>query len=610
MFNHIASKAAHNDDISRPLSACDVNKSGRIFTVACTVASNEVQKLFGEFDQDEDGCIDFSDYSTCFNELSEKLDLSSFGETLVQRNSWEEFLDRMDGEISFLGKLEEVTAQELTELEKRLQKHLAHVEKRVKEEIQQRRMLHAVVAAMEQKHDSEVAELHATVERLQKSQEACHTNSRVDVCLLKSQIQEMTLESDEMRRLLLRAQGNISVLQTEVERLNGESVNKCVDEHNLGLECDRETDVQTECQSYSSQIQVLQEMNKQLHHCNDGLSSALVRTRSGKWRVIPKDRDHRWKLKPVRQSTLESHHTNEEESLPVEGSSCLDSGLSLRADTDGVDSSSSEFDSEDDSQLSAKTAPQSCVSSDVLVSDLRSESAVSMAPSACSSFSSTRRRLSAFCCQEADAFVPEPEEGVPIYRLVLAGDSGSGKSSFLLRLSLNDFRTDMQTTLGVDFHTKTMLVDGDRTDLQIWDTAGQERFRSVTRSYFRKAQGVLLLYDVTSERSFLNVRDWMDQIQECAGERVPMCVIGNKTDLREGLPEGSCVTPAHGERLAMMHNALFCETSAKEGTNIVEAVLHLAREVKNNEKLRQSTEPQTSLTLVEEKNEMGRCCGM
>uniref|UniRef100_A0A3B3QBG3 Uncharacterized protein n=1 Tax=Paramormyrops kingsleyae TaxID=1676925 RepID=A0A3B3QBG3_9TELE len=98
-------------------------------------------------------------------------------------------------------------------------------------------------------------------------------------------------------------------------------------------------------------------------------------------------------------------------------------------------------------------------------------------------------------------------------RLVLAGDAGTGKSSFLLRLSTNEFRGDIRTTLGVDMHIKKMLVDGEETTLQIWDTAGQERFRSITRSYFRKAHGVFLLYDVTSESSFLSIREWMDQIQ-------------------------------------------------------------------------------------------------
>lgn len=194
----------------------------------------------------------------------------------------------------------------------------------------------------------------------------------------------------------------------------------------------------------------------------------------------------------------------------------------------------------------------------------------------------------------------------PMYRLVLAGDAGSGKSSFLLRLSLNEFRGDIQTTLGVDFQIKKMLVDGEKTNLQIWDTAGQERFRSIARSYFRKAHGVLLLYDVTSESSFLNVREWMGEIQESRDEQLPMCVIGNKVDLREDRPEGSCVSTVDGERLARTYNALFCETSAKAGTNVVEAVLHLAREVKKNVQLRRQSESQVKLSLSGPKK--ANCC--
>ncbi|NWX02493.1 RASEF protein, partial [Caloenas nicobarica] len=79
----------------------------------------------------------------------------------------------------------------------------------------------------------------------------------------------------------------------------------------------------------------------------------------------------------------------------------------------------------------------------------------------------------------------------------LAGDRGTGKSSFLLRLCDNKFRGDISSTLGVDFQIKQLLVDGEQTTLQIWDTAGQERYRSIAQSYFRKAQGVLLLYDIS-----------------------------------------------------------------------------------------------------------------
>ncbi|KAJ8417526.1 hypothetical protein AAFF_G00223690 [Aldrovandia affinis] len=604
--------------------------------------------VFNKFDHDEDA------FEARFNEVTETLDFASFGETQDQRSDWKEFVDRMDGEIYFLGstreqlaalyqqiqallqqyeavvqsleqeqkqrlaskRLEEETAQQLTELEKR-----------VKEEVREGgRRLCAMVAVIEQRHGREVAELQAALERLRQHQEdSCCFNSREDVYHLKSRVQEMTLESDELRRSLLRAQGNICVLQTEVEKLSGE----CTNEHSesdAGPESDggkRQLQcVAKECQSYSSRIQALQELNKKLHDRNDGLHSALNQSGvSENWRAIPNNERHLWKLKPLRQSTLNySSFVNEDKSLAAEsgnlgcsraancGESYLDNSLSLTTDAGMVDSSSSEYDS-DDSHDCVEMAPRSCIS-DIEALDRRSEGAVSMASSMCSSISSNRRRLSAFC-QEPDADGSEIERvggPVPVYRLVLAGDAGSGKSSFLLRLSLNDFRTNIQTTLGVDFQIKTMLVDGERTDLQIWDTAGQERFRSISRSYFRKAQGVLLLYDVTSVRSFFNVRDWMSQIQECTEEGIPMCVIGNKADLRAGLPEGSCVSTYHGERLAMMYNALFCETSAKDGSNIVEAVLHLAREVKRNVGLRRRPEQQTSVSLVEERKAASSCC--
>ncbi|RXN18169.1 ras and EF-hand domain-containing -like protein [Labeo rohita] len=136
------------------------------------------------------------------------------------------------------------------------------------------------------------------------------------------------------------------------------------------------------------------------------------------------------------------------------------------------------------------------------------------------------------------------------------------------------------------------------------------QFRSIARSYFRKAHGVLLLYDVTSESSFLNVREWVEQIRESTDQDIPMCIIGNKVDLRTKRPEGSCVSTFDGEKLAMAYNALFCEASAKEGTSVIEAVLHLAREVKKNAKLGQRSESQVKLSLHKQKTTLTNCCGV
>ncbi|XP_011912384.1 PREDICTED: ras and EF-hand domain-containing protein [Cercocebus atys] len=164
---------------------------------------------------------------------------------------------------------------------------------------------------------------------------------------------------------------------------------------------------------------------------------------------------------------------------------------------------------------------------------------------------------------------------------------------------------------GVDFQMKTLIVDGERTVLQLWDTAGQERFRSIAKSYFRKADGVLLLYDVTCEKSFLNIREWVDMIEDAAHETVPIMLVGNKADVRDTAAAGGqkCVPGHFGEKLAMTYGALFCETSAKDGSNIVEAVLHLAREVKKRTD-KDDSKSITNLTGTNSKKspQMKNCC--
>ncbi|XP_054630884.1 ras and EF-hand domain-containing protein isoform X2 [Dunckerocampus dactyliophorus] len=189
----------------------------------------------------------------------------------------------------------------------------------------------------------------------------------------------------------------------------------------------------------------------------------------------------------------------------------------------------------------------------------------------------TRKAISAISVKSEDKNVLAYMTSEKTYRIVLAGDAAVGKSSFLLRLCKNEFKLNSNPTLGVDFQMKTLVVDGEPTLLQIWDTAGQERFRSIAKSYFRRAHGVLLLYDVTCERSFLNVREWVDMIEDISQEDIPIMLVGNKCDLRQRA--ANSVPTSYGEKLAMTYNTLFCETSAKDGSNILEAVLHLAREV-------------------------------
>ncbi|XP_028287987.1 ras and EF-hand domain-containing protein [Parambassis ranga] len=656
--------------LRRLFSACDVNKSGRIeyedFAVVCqelSVPETDIQSLFDKFDAQEDGYIDYEKFSSRFQEVSETLDLASLGAAVTTQTPWEEFMDRIDTECllseslreqladlyqaihssanvallqpyeevihtlisqsldnrleceqleTSLRRAEEINNSHLSQLEDDLQQHLTRTEERVREE--ERKKMEGIIAHMQRKHENEVADLHATLDRLLKSREDSQlTQSKEEVIRLNTQISDLSQENKKLQGSLLQAQTNVAVLQTELDKLK----NMYADQK---AQHDRETEdlkrMVMEYQAYSSQIQVLQDMNKKLYDSNDGLRSALATEAvASKRRLSPQNEIPARRMKPLRQSTL-NHSSLEQDSSKVAYSHVaswadkyLDSGVSLPMDT--AESSGSDYDS-DDSRSSVETVHHSYsyVPSDMEISEVKSEAAVSVAPSRVSSVaSSLRRRLSAFSTNHPiEAGIAETE--APMYRLVLAGDAGAGKSSFLLRLTLNDFRGDIQTTLGVDFQMKRMLVDGEKTNLQIWDTAGQERFRSIARSYFRKAHGVLLLYDVTSESSFLNIRAWVDQIQESAEEKIPMCVIGNKVDLREQLPPGSCVSSLHGEKLAKAYGALFCETSAKEGTNVVEAVLHLAREVKKNVKLRRQSNSQVKLSESSAKKTLNSCCGL
>uniref|UniRef100_A0A2P2K7B1 RAB GTPase-like protein A5B n=1 Tax=Rhizophora mucronata TaxID=61149 RepID=A0A2P2K7B1_RHIMU len=110
---------------------------------------------------------------------------------------------------------------------------------------------------------------------------------------------------------------------------------------------------------------------------------------------------------------------------------------------------------------------------------------------------------------------------------------GVGKSCLLLRFSDGSFTTSFITTIGIDFKIRTIELDGKRIKLQIWDTAGQERFRTITTAYYRGAMGILLVYDVTDESSFNNIRNWIRNIEQHASDNVNKILVGNKADMDE-----------------------------------------------------------------------------
>ncbi|XP_062606448.1 EF-hand calcium-binding domain-containing protein 4B-like isoform X2 [Saccostrea cucullata] len=191
-----------------------------------------------------------------------------------------------------------------------------------------------------------------------------------------------------------------------------------------------------------------------------------------------------------------------------------------------------------------------------------------------------------------------------LFKVVFVGDSGVGKSSFIHRFCNDQFNPTFSATIGVDFQVKSLVMEGQVIVLQLWDTAGQERFRSITKQYFRKADGVILMYDVTTEATFTNVRNWMTSIKEGVEEGTALVVVGNKTDLIEE-DDRRAVKAKDGNKLAAEFDATFFEVSAKSGTNIKECMEALARILKEKE----DDEIEKAVHLEDsEKKKKGGCC--
>ena len=161
-------------------------------------------------------------------------------------------------------------------------------------------------------------------------------------------------------------------------------------------------------------------------------------------------------------------------------------------------------------------------------------------------------------------------------KLLMIGDSGVGKTCLLLRYANDSFSPTFITTIGIDFKIKNVDIGGTKIKLQIWDTAGQERFRTITTSYFRGAQGILLVYDVTDRRSFESIRNWISQIQQHADVHVNKILVGNKCDMTDE----KVVSTQEGENLAKEFGIPFAEVSAKNDINVDQSFKDLATAVK------------------------------
>lgn len=163
-----------------------------------------------------------------------------------------------------------------------------------------------------------------------------------------------------------------------------------------------------------------------------------------------------------------------------------------------------------------------------------------------------------------------------LFKILLIGDNAVGKSSLLLRFTENTFTDTLISSIGGDFKERFLDVDGTRVKLQLWDTAGQERFRTITSSYYRGSQGVIVMFDLTKEDTFKNVIKWLAELERYAAEDVRRILVGNKSDL-----PNRQVAAKDALELADRLGLEYIETSAKDQTNVDQVFMTLAKNIKD-----------------------------
>jgi len=162
-----------------------------------------------------------------------------------------------------------------------------------------------------------------------------------------------------------------------------------------------------------------------------------------------------------------------------------------------------------------------------------------------------------------------------LFKVVLIGDSGVGKSNLLSRFTRNEFNLESKSTIGVEFATRSIQVDGKTIKAQIWDTAGQERYRAITSAYYRGAVGALLVYDIAKHVTYENVERWLKELRDHADQNIVIMLVGNKSDLRHLRAVPTDEAKSYAERNSLS----FIETSALESTNVEAAFTNILTEI-------------------------------
>ena len=188
-------------------------------------------------------------------------------------------------------------------------------------------------------------------------------------------------------------------------------------------------------------------------------------------------------------------------------------------------------------------------------------------------------------------------------KIITLGDSHVGKSSLIFKFIEDTFSSSYMSTVGFDLKFKTIKINDEEIKVMIFDTAGQERFRSLASNYIRKANGILLVYDISDKNTFLNIENWMTSIKEESSDTIPIILIGNKCDLDDQRK----IQKEEGEQFANNNNLKFFETSCKDGDNVEKCFIELTKLIIERKKEKQFN-PNTQKLVNKEKKKEKDCC--
>ena len=162
-----------------------------------------------------------------------------------------------------------------------------------------------------------------------------------------------------------------------------------------------------------------------------------------------------------------------------------------------------------------------------------------------------------------------------IIKILIIGDSTVGKTNFVYKFSEDKFSENYFASTGIELKTTSIQIDGKSIKIQLWDTAGQEKYRAMTKNLYLKSQGIIILFDITNETSFINLKNWMSQIKESCGEDIPILLVGNKIDLEDN----RVINKERAMEYANNENIEYIEVSSKTGENINKALTSLLQKI-------------------------------